>query len=318
MAQGQAGRVDLIDLGLTMDSHGDHTDLTLSAPRLVPRVAEGPKPSHVLGGDGRLASFFDGDGSVIVVGERGASHLRANVPHHGLAYPFLSADGPRLMMSHAAAAGARPGGVVLLDDTGKEVARNNDCPMLHGEAMSGRVIGLGCGDGVLLLNTRTQTFRKVPYPDRSGSARMVRNLIGGADYHLFVGDFGPDAVTILDPDAGKFAVVELPARRIAFTMDPQRADTLFVLTEDGHLHKIDTINARITASTELVQRYSLEGGSSVARPRLSAAGGLVAVTDPARSRLIVLDATSMAVQREVPVAGTPLNVLAIAASGEHH
>lgn len=318
MAQGQAGRVDVVDLGLAVESHGDHADLALSAPRLVPRVAEGPKPSHVLGGDGRLASFFDGDGSVVVVGEGGTSHLRANVPHHGLAYPFRSAAGPRLMVSHAAAAGARPGGVVLLDEAGQEVARNDDCPMLHGEAISGRVIGLGCGDGVLLLNTRTQEFRKVSYPAGTGSTRMVRNLIGGADFHLLVGDFGPDAVTILDPDAGKFAVVELPARRVAFTLDPQRADTLFVLTEDGHLHKIDTINARITASTELVQRYSLEGGFSVARPRLSAAGGLLAVTDPARSRLLVLDAASLAVQREVSVAGTPLNVLAVAASGEQH
>lgn len=318
LAQGQAGRVDVIDLGLTVENHGDHNDLKLSAPRLIPRVAEGPKPSHVLGGDGRLASFFDGDGSVVVVGAGGTTSLRANVPHHGLAYPFRSAAGPRLMVSHAAAMGARPGGVVLLDEAGKELARNNDCPMLHGEAISGRVIGLGCGDGVLLLNTRTEEFRKVPYPAGTGSGRMVRNLIGGADFHLFVGDYGPDAVTILDPDAGKFAVVELPARRLAFTLDPQRADTLFVLTEDGQLHRIDTLGGRIVSSAAAVQRYSLEGGSSVARPRLSAAGGVVAVTDPAQSRLLVLNATTLAQERTIAVEGAPLNVLAIAASGERH
>jgi zinc transport system substrate-binding protein len=315
LAQGQAGRVDVADLGLAVDNH---RNLKLSAPRLLPRVAEGPKPSHVLGGDGRLASFFGGDGSIVVAGEGSPANLRANVPHHGLAYPFRSAAGPRLMVSHAAAAGARPGGVVVLDEQGKEVARADNCPMLHGEAISGRVIGLGCGDGVLLMNTRTQAFRKVPYPAGAENGRMARSLIGGADFHLFVGDFGANAVTILDPDAGQFAVVELPARRVAFTMDPQRSDAMFVLTEDGQVHRIDTLNGKIVASAAAVQRYSLEGGSSVARPRLSAAGGLLAVTDPAQSRLLVLDAATLDPKREVALGGAPLNVLAVAASGERH
>ncbi|WP_146202037.1 hypothetical protein [Teichococcus aestuarii] len=318
LAQGQAGRVDVVDLGMAVHGHGDHGDLKLSTPRLLPRVAEGPKPSHVLGGDGRLASFFDGDGSVVIASAGDTTRLRANVPHHGLAYPFHSAAGPRLMVSHAAAAGERPGGVMLLDEQGKELTRNDDCPMLHGEAISGRVIGLGCGDGVLLLNTRTQAFRKVPYPAGTESGRMVRSLVGGSDFHLFAGDFGPDAVTILDPDAEQFKVVELPARRIAFTMDPQRADTMFVLTEDGQMHRVDTLGGKIVGSARVVQRYALEGGSSVARPRLSAAGGLVAVTDPARSRLLVLNAATLAPQREIAIEGAPLNVLAIAASGEQH
>ncbi|MDQ1079667.1 hypothetical protein [Pseudoroseomonas cervicalis] len=318
LAQGAAGRVDVVDLGMAAESHGDHADLTLSAPRLIARVAEGPRPSHVLGGDGRLASFFDGDGSVVVAAEGGTSRLSANAPHHGLAYPFRSAAGPRLMVSHTAGAGERPGGVVLLDEAGREIARNDDCPRLHGEAMSGRIIGLGCADGVLLLDTRTQQFRKLAYPAGSEAGRMVRTLAGGADYHLFAGDFGPDAMTILDPDAGRFAVVALPARRLAFALDPQRSDALFVLTEDGRLHRIDTLAGRIAASAELLPRYSLEGGSAVARPRLSAAGGVLAVTDPARGRLLVLDAASLAPQREIALGGAPLNVLALSASGEQH
>jgi hypothetical protein len=318
LAQGVAGRVDVIDLGMVIENHGDHADLRLAAPRLMPRVAEGPKPSHVLGGDGRLASFFDGDGSVVVVGEGSPARLSANVAHHGLAYPFRAAAGPRLMVSHAAAAGSRPGGVMLLDEAGQEIARRDDCPMLHGEAISGRVIGLGCADGVLLLNTRTQEFRKVAYPTGGENGRMIRTLVGGADFHLFVGDFGPSAVTILDPDAGRFKVVELPARRVAFTLDPQRADTMFVLTEDGTVHRIDTLKGEILASAPAVQRYSMEGGFAVARPRLSAAGGLLAVTDPARGRLLVLDAATLAPAREIALEGAPLNVLAVAAAGEEH
>lgn len=147
---------------------------------------------------------------------------------------------------------------------------------------------------------------------------MVRSLVGGASFHLFVGDFGPDAVAILDPDAARFAVVDLPARRLAFAMDPDRADTMFVLTEDGRLHRIDTLGARIVASEEVVQRYPVDGGSAVARPRLTAAGGLVAVTDPARSRLLVLDAETLSLRRDIAVGGTPLHVLAVAASGERH
>jgi hypothetical protein len=318
VAQGQAGRVDIVDLGLATGSHGNHADLRLSAPRLIPRVAEGPKPSHILGGDGRLVSFFDGDGSVVVIGQGSPSRLRANVPHHGLAYPFRAAAGPRLMVSYAAAAGARPEGVVLLNEAGEEVARREDCPMLHGEAISGRIIGVGCADGVLLLNTRTQEFRKIAYPAGTESGRMVRSMTGGTDFHLFAGDFGPDAVTILDPDAGRFVVVDLPARRVAFTLDLERADAMFVLTEDGRLHRINTLKGEIVASSEAVQRYTLEGGSAVARPRISAAGGVVAVTDPAQSRLLVFDAATLAPLRHIALDGTPLNVLAVAASGEQH
>ncbi|WP_131829517.1 hypothetical protein [Teichococcus deserti] len=318
LAQGPAGRVDVVDLGLGVESHGDHADLAISPPRLLPRVAEGPKPSHVLGGNGRLASFFDGDGSIVLAQDGQTRRLSANVAHHGLAYPFLASEGPRLLVSHAASPGARPGGVVLLDEAGAELARRDDCPRLHGEAQSNRVIGLGCGDGVLLLDTRTQRFRKVAYPAGGEAGRMVRSLAGGADFHLFAGDFGPQAMTILDPDAGSFAVVELPARRLAFTLDPQRAAALFVLTEDGRIHRIDTLNGRIAASAAAVPRYSLEGGAAVARPRLSAAGGLLAVTDPARGRVLVLDAATLAPLREIALGGAPLNVLALAASGERH
>ncbi|KAA2213386.1 hypothetical protein [Teichococcus oryzae] len=318
LAQGPAGRVDVIDLGITVENHGDHADLRLSGPRLIPGVAHGPKPSHVLAGDGRLASFFDGDGSVVVTGEGAPVTLRANAAHHGLAYPFHAAAGPMLLVSHAAAAGARPGGVVLLDAGGRETARRDDCPMLHGEAVSNRVIALGCADGVLLLDTRSQVFRKVAYPEGTASGRMVRSLAGGADFHLFAADFGPDAVTILDPDAGRFMVVELPARRVAYALDPERSASMFVITEDGGLHRIDTLKGEILASVPLLRRYSMDGGWALARPRLSAAGGMVAVTDPAQSRLLVLDAGSLALRHEIAIEGTPFNILAIAASGERH
>ncbi|MFC3123691.1 hypothetical protein ACFOD4_01350 [Pseudoroseomonas globiformis] len=318
LAQGEAGRVDVVDLGIALEDHGDHADLKLSGPRLVAKVAEGPKPSHVLAGDGRLASFFDGDGSVVVTGADSIRRLNAGTAHHGLAYPFRGSAGAMLMLSHAEANGARPGGVVVLDAEGKQVARRDDCPRLHGEAISNRVIAVGCADGVLLLDTRKGEFRKLAYPEGTALDRMVRTLIGGSDFHLFAADFGPDAVTVLDPDAGRFAVVELPARRVAYTLDPGRSQTMFVLTEDGSLHRIDTLKAEIAATVKLVEPYSMDGGWALARPRLSAAGGLVAVTDPAQGRLLVLDAATLAVQREVAMGGAPFNVMAVAGSGEQH
>jgi DNA-binding beta-propeller fold protein YncE len=318
LSQGAAGRVDIVALGISVEGHGDHSDVRLSSPRLIARIGEGPRPSHVLGGDGRVASFFDGDGSIVVFESGVTRRLSANVPHHGLAYPFRSSAGRRLMVSHAQAAGDRPGGVVVLNNEGGEITRRDDCPRLHGEAISGQVIGVGCADGVLLLNTRTEAFRKIPYPADTAGDRMVRNLIGGVDFHLFVGDFGPTALVILDPNASAFTPVELPARRLAFTMDPQRADAAFALTEDGRIHRINTLTGSIAASATVTRRYSLEGGSAVARPRISAAGGLVVVTDPSGSRLLVLDAETLAARREIAIGGAPLNVIAVAASGEQH
>lgn len=308
-----AGRVTLLETGLRLEGHGDHADLSVAAPALLPTLLQGPRPSHVTGGDGRVAVFFDGDGTVGVAGPAGITQLRAAHPHHGVAYPFAGG----MMLVSEAAANDRPSGVVLRGPDGAEVARSADCPRLHGEARTGPLIAFGCADGVLVFDTTTKAFAKVPNPSDAGE-RMVRNLAGGEDWRLLVGDFGADGMVVIDPEARTMRRIALPARRLHFALDPNHAETLHVLTEDGTLHAISTLDGAVRATVRATGRYSLEGGGAVARPRLSAAGGQVAVSDPASGRVVLFDGATLAPGRTLALGGAPFDIRLVSLTGERH
>lgn len=320
LRESHLGRVTLLETGLRVEGHGDHGDLRIGPPRRLPIELLGPRPSHIVASDGLLAVFFDGDGSVLLVESPDGTpprRLSAAHAHHGVAFPYLAEGGPRIAISEAPAAGERPAGVVVRDVEGREVVRSADCPRLHGEARTGATIAFGCADGLLLLDTRTGTFRKIANPPEAGQ-RMVRNLAGGEDWRLFFGDFGPDAMVVVDPDAGAMRVVRLPARRLHFALDRGRSDTGFVLTEDGMLHAVALLDGAIRASIQATGRYSLEGGAAVARPRLSAGGGIVAISDPANGRVLLHDGDTLALRRVIETGGAPFDIRLVSLTGERH
>ncbi len=316
---GAAGRVTLLESGLTTDGHGDHADVTVAAPRVLPVTFAGPRPSHVVAGGGRWAAFFDGDGTAQVVRadalDAPPTVLRVAHPHHGVAYPFASREGDRVAITSAPAEGTVPDTVVIVAPDGAEVGRSPTCPRVHGEARSGRVIAFGCLDGVLLLDTDTGTFRKVANPPGSGE-RAVRNLLGGEDWHLFAADFGPDGMAVVDPAEGAIRPVALPARRLHFALDPAAADVVHVLTEDGTLHALSTLDGTVRRSAAVTGRYRIAAGAAL--PRLSAAGGIVAVSDPERGRVLIVDAATLAIHRELALEGRPFDVRLVHVTGERH
>lgn len=316
-----AGRVRFLETGLRSEGHGDHADITVGPPAMLEAVVAGARPFHIIGSDGRVGVFFDGDGSAAILraGEEAASPvtLRTAHAHHGVAYPYAGPNGPMVALSETTAAGERPSIVALRNASGQEVTRRDDCPRLHGESRSGPVIAFGCADGVLLLNTRNGAFSKIANPPAAG-ARMVRNLEGGENWRLLLGDFGPEAMVVVDPDAGSLRVIDLPARRLHFALDPARAETGYTITEDGTLHAFNTLDGTPRARVQATGRYSLEGGSAVARPRLSAAGGIVAVTDPAAGRVLLFDADTLAARSTVQTGGAPFDIRVVSVTGERH
>jgi hypothetical protein len=114
------------------------------------------------------------------------------------------------------------------------------------------VITFGCADGLLLLNARDVSFRKFANPAGAGG-RMVHSLEGGEDWHLLLGNLGPDPTVVVDPGEGMMRVVPLPTRRLHFTLDPARPETGFAITEDGVLHAFGTLDGapRGTVATRL-------------------------------------------------------------------
>ena len=323
--QGAQNRVDVIDSGITVTSHGDHADVDVKAPRMTTASFLGPKPSHINIANGRVAAFFDGDGQAsiltedqLLAGKTKPSLIKTAAPHHGLAAPLGGFTA--VSIPHPTDAKALPVGLDLLDRNGKSVAKSTDCPRMHGEARSGGTSAFGCADGVLLLRmTRTGgTFEKVAYTAGLPAERMVRNMAGGKAVTSFLADFGADGMVIIDPVSKEFNFVTLPARRMAFTRDPITGDFGYVITEEGQLHKINALTGKNEASLAVTERYSMEGGSGVARPRLSASGDRVVVTDPAKAQIHVIDSAKMQLVHKVAVPGVPFDVVVVGAAGEDH
>jgi hypothetical protein len=113
-------------------------------------------------------------------------------------------------------------------------------------------------------------------------------------------------------------VVPLPARRLHFALNPAQADTGYVITEDGVLRAFSTLDGTPKAQVQATGRYSLEGGSAVARPRLSAAGDLVAVSDPAAGAIRLHDAGTLALRRVIETGGAPFDIRLVSLTGERH
>jgi len=323
--QRDAGRVAVIDAGIEVVPHGDHADIRVGPPALLPVSIAGPRPVHFNRDGAHVAVFFDGDGTAAFAEEEalvaGAAPalLRTASPHHGVAKPM--GDLVAISIPHPSDPRELPVGIALERPDGTRLDVAETCPRLHGEAASGPWTGFGCADGVLFVvrdDRGAASFRKLPYPTDLPAGRMVRNMAGGTGLIVFAADFGPDAMAIVEPDAGTVRMVGLPARRIAFALDAAYGDALFVLTEDGTLHRIDTVRAAVAASRRVVEPYSAEGGSAVARPRLASRGEHLVVTDPARGRLLRLDPGTLEVVGEVGLGGAPFDVVLVAGEGETH
>ncbi|MFZ5677877.1 MAG: hypothetical protein ACOZAM_33345 [Pseudomonadota bacterium] len=322
--QADADRVSAIASGVALDDHGDHGDLKLTAPYLLGAVSKGAKPVHLVEFDGRIAIFHDGDGSVAIVdeaqfakGKLAPQVLKTAAPHHGVAVPL--GDMTLLSIPHPKEPDELPVGMRLVDATGAAVA-DYACPDLHGEASSGRVLAIACATGLLIVDAQKQEPRIdfLPYAP-SLPAGKATTLRGAKSLRYFIGNYGPEAIVIIDLSAADpFRLVKLPARRVDFTIDPEHSDRIYVFTEDGHLHRIDAIKGEVVRSARLTQPYSMDGHWRDPRPRLAVAGEEIVVSDPLAGILRIVHPETLAESRSIDIDGMPYGLVAVGGAGEIH
>ena len=321
---GEADRVAAIASGITLDDHGDHGDIEIGAPRLLEATVAGDKPVHFVEHDGRIAIFFDGEGIARVLDE--SDWLAGKVepvevptaaPHHGVAAPlgaFVLASRP-----NADDPSALPVGMDVIGADGKPVGDLQACPDLHGEAASGDTLIIACASGLLLVKEGKDgpEFALQPYDGLPEGKSTT--LLGGVGLQYWLGNYGADKVVLIDPSATTpFRLVDLPSRRVHFAVDPQQVKFAYIFTEDGNLHQLNVLSGAIEKTLPVTEPYSMDGEWSLPRPRVAVAGGEIAVTDPLKSVIHIIDAATFAVVRDIPVAGKPYNLVAVGASGETH
>ncbi len=329
--QGSANIVTAIATGIAFDDHGEHGDIDVEAPRLTGAEVAGEYPVHFVEHDGEFAAFFDKEGLARVFSESDAlagkltiREVKASAPHHGVVIPHGGPHGRYDVVSvpNAEDGSKPPVGAEVQARDGTRVGEPIECVGLHGEATSGNlaIIG-GCERGVLVVSEEggAPKVEKLGFADAMPDGR-ISTVLGGRGMQYFLGNYGPDKISLIDPSAGAdaFRIVDLPMRRVHFAVDPVRPKFAYVFTEDGQLHQLDVVKGAITASLALTDPYSMDGHWSDPRPRVAVAGDTIVVTDPLKGKLHLVTAEGFTRAGEIAVAGKPFNIVAVGGSGEKH
>ncbi|WP_309085955.1 zinc metallochaperone AztD [Chelativorans sp.] len=312
--------------GIGTDDHGDHADLEISDPKALGVEITGKKPVHFVPHHGDIAIFYDGEGVVriiresdVLAGKAEPRQIETAAPHHGVAVPI--GDHTIISVPNEQDPSELPVGVRVVDASGAPMGDISECPGLHGEAPSGNLIAIACDTGLLIVRESggKPEITHLAYPSGLPEDAKVSTLLGGKGLQYFLGNFGQKAVVLIDPeDENAFRLIDLPVRRVHFAVDPVRPKFAYVFTEDGRLHQINVLSAKIAKSVEVTEPYSMDGHWNDPRPRIAVAGDEIMITDPSRGLIHALDAQSLEKTRELITGGAPYEIVAVGGSGAVH
>lgn len=330
-AQGEVDVIHAISTGIDFSDHGEHRDLHVSDPALLPVTFEGQRPAHVVPHGDEVVLFYDRGGKAEIVREGALLEGKADIrtvdttaPHHGVAvtmgrYVLVSVPDTKAEVKPDALPPRI--GLRVLDENGAQVGDIAPCTDLHGEATSARLVAFGCKEGVLVARPGGldgPRMEMLPYPDSLPEGH-TGTLLGGKAMQFFLGNYGEDKVVLIDPDSdAPCRLVELATRRVDFTLDPADPRFAYILTEDGDLHVLDVVRGEIARKGRVTEPYSKDGHWRDPRPRLAVADGKVAITDPRHSLVRVIDPQTLSETGTIPVEGQPFAIVAVGGSGASH
>ncbi|MFN7092379.1 MAG: hypothetical protein ACK4P4_17725, partial [Allorhizobium sp.] len=262
--------VHFINSGISLNSHGDHSDIEITDPVALKDVLNGPRPFHVIDHDGKVVIHFDKGGYAEIVdahelthGEIETTRLKQARAHHGFVAPVgngwvttVASDAP----VEGDAAPTRVGLQAVTAD-GTPAGDVATCTGIHGEAFSGVYLAAGCKEGVLTVTAGTDgpITKMLNYPADLPSGEATGTLLGAKSMQVFLGNYGAKGLVIVDPvDEPNFRYIELPFRRIDFALDPANARFGYALTEDGTLHQIDVLEGTLSKSAKVTESYSMD------------------------------------------------------------
>ncbi len=329
--QGDKDTVQVIASGIALSDHGEHRDIEISDPKLLPGAITGKKPGHVVTHGDDVAIFYDRGGKLdlfqegaLLEGKGNAASIDTTAAHHGVAVPM----GQHILVSVPnMTTEVKPDelpprlGLRVVDREGKQVGDVATCTGLHGEASSARLVAFGCAEGVLVARPGGLDGPKLEMLAYGSDLPegKVSTLLGGRSMQFFLGNYGEDKVVLIDPDAAApYRLVELPTRRVDFILDPANVRNAYILTEDGKLHVLDVVSGEIVRSAGVTEPYSKDGHWRDPRPRLAVAGDRIAITDPRHSLVRMIDSDSLKETATIPVEGMPYAIVAVGGSGATH
>jgi outer membrane protein assembly factor BamB len=312
--------VTIIDSGLSLTDHGDHSDLSTAPPFVQATVAVGPTPAHSWAHDGVLAVHTDGDGKVTLFDESSLEDGRVATTEFMVAQPDHTSIA---MLGEAMLFGYNDVGRIDAYALDGELLQAGiiECPGAHGEAHFGEAIVFGCTDGLAFVTTDGETFegQKIAYPAGEEGAH-VSTLTAHEDNDVLVGNFG-DGLARITADGGDVAIeiLPLPSTPNAFRYDGD-GDVVAVLTVDGAMHAIDPAAGEVLWTTAAVTPYAEVqiGDGYEFYPFIAATDSHVYVADGGTGEVLELDLASGDITNRFAIGGQPARVTLTQASGVAH
>jgi hypothetical protein len=312
----------LLDLGVWAAAHGDHQHYYTATPVLTDVVFPAVAPGHVVPHDDRTALFDDGTGTVTVLDagelEEGlGAVLREHATaaaHHGVAVELP--DGT-LVVSEGTADGRT--GIRVLDGAGTEIGASDECPDLHGEAVSAdEAVTFGCSDGVIVY--LDGQISKAPAPEPAGATSAMAGTEGSpvalGNYTVEGADASdPARVALVDTATAVERTVELPAAYGSGSLGRLEDGTGLVLGTDGKLHVIDVLDAAVTASYPVIGPWEVPENWQDPTPRLLVLNEMVYILDPAASALVVVDPVTGDIWKQTDLGVVPSEIAGVNGAG---
>lgn len=256
----------------------------------------GAEPGHVVRHAGRTVLFTDGTGEIRIFdpkdlgdGEPKTATHKTDSPHHGVAVELENGE---LLTT----VGDKDGGfgISVLDEDRKEIARNEDCPGVHGEATAkGEAVVIGCQDGVLLY--RDGEIKKIDSPDDYG---RIGNQAGSDRSPVVLGDYKtdedaelerPEQISLINTETGKLELVDLGTSYTFRSLARGPHGEALVLGTDGKLHTVDPDSAEVTGSVDVIDKWREPLDWQQPRPALFVRDHTAYVSDPAQKKLHAID-----------------------------
>jgi outer membrane protein assembly factor BamB len=254
------------------------------------------KPGHVVRHADKTVLFADGTGEVTIfdphaLGEGAPETVthRTPEPHHGVAIEIANGE----LVTTVGNAEERSG-IVVLDADRNEIARNEDCPGVHGEATAqGEAVVVGCETGALVYKDGTIT--KVSSPTPYGA---IGTQAGSDLSPVTLGDYKqdkdaelerPTQVSLIDTASASMKLVDLGTSYTFRSLGRGPQAEGLVLGTDGQIHVLDPVAGTVTRTIQVTDEWQEPLEWQQPRPTLFVRDGTAYVTDPAKKEIYAVD-----------------------------
>ncbi|MCT2590854.1 hypothetical protein LHJ74_13195 [Streptomyces sp. N2-109] len=286
--------------------------LDAAGKKLTKVEFKGAKPGHVVRHAGKTVLFSDGTGEVTLfdpqdLGDgKPKSENFAGPPHHGVAIELENGELVTTLGNEEKGVGIR----VLGKDRKKEIARDEKCPGVHGEATAqDEAVVIGCENGALIYQDGSIT--KVKSPTEYG---RIGNQAGTDASPIVLGDYKKDAdaelerpeqISLINTETGKLKLVDLGTSYTFRSLARGPHGEALVLGTDGKIHVIDPETGKTEDTIPVMDKWQEPLDWQQPRPAIFVRDHTAYVSDPSTKKLHAIDIESGKQLSEVTLPESP-------------